>query len=282
MLDGLKRGVAKVGMQVIKRKPELMLVAGIACVGVGAVAVAKGTIKAIDILKEEEELKAKVEEAKKFSAESSETDNVDVYSTEDEKRDLRTISVQTKIKLLRAYLPAAGLILGGVGLIVGSHKEMTMRYQSLLAAYNAVNTSYNNLKKSQMALDISTDENGEVTPTIDQAAFAYSVVYDANNPNWREDSDFNYMFLANQERYFNDKLRAHGHVFLNEVYEALGFPHTKEGSIVGWVYDTSEGTNAKNHITFDIYDEEWFMGHESTYSSLFIDFNPDGVIYDLI
>ena len=32
----------------------------------------------------------------------------------------------------------------------------------------------------------------------------------------------------------NDKLRWQGHVFLNEVYKALGMPQTRLGGVMGW------------------------------------------------
>lgn len=32
----------------------------------------------------------------------------------------------------------------------------------------------------------------------------------------------------------NDKLRWQGHLFLNEVYDALGMPKTRLGAVMGW------------------------------------------------
>lgn len=61
--------------------------------------------------------------------------------------------------------------------------------------------------------------------------------FDKNNPNWNEDSAFNASFLNSQQNYFNDLLKARGYVFLNQVYEALGFPATQQGAVAGWTKD---------------------------------------------
>lgn len=281
MLENAKRGLAKVGIKVAKRKPEIMLGLGLTSIVTGAVYIGTSSVKAVHILDERKELLAKIEEAKALCDKDGE--NVE-YSDKDAKADLVTVNVQTGVKLCKLYLPAAGLILGGVGLILGSHREMSNRYKSLLAAYNTVDKSYKLLKEKMRSTELQQTEDGELEPAaeLEEEAFAYARVFDANNPNWRADSDYNYLYIQNAERYFNDLLRSRGHVFLNEVYDALGFPHTKEGAIVGWVYDTGVDHTTHNNITLNMYDEEWFMGCESAYNSIFIDFNVDGVIYDLI
>ena len=87
------------------------------------------------------------------------------------------------------------------------------------------------------------------------------------------------MFLRRQQEYFNDKLKAQGYLFLNEVYESLGFQKTKAGQMVGWTYD-EEHPNGDNFVDFGIYDSASFVnGYER---SIILDFNVDGVILDLM
>ena len=91
------------------------------------------------------------------------------------------------------------------------------------------------------------------------------------------------MFLHAQQEYFNNMLRARGHVFLNEVYDALGIQRTSAGSMVGWVM--RKDGKGDNFIDFGIFDgdkpraRDFVNGYER---SILLDFNVDGVIYDLI
>ena len=91
-------------------------------------------------------------------------------------------------------------------------------------------------------------------------------------------------FLRAQQTYFNELLQARGHVFLNEVYDALGLPRTKAGAIVGWVYD-SDTPVGDNYISFEMCEankekvRNFINGVEPT---ILLDFNVDGIILDLI
>jgi hypothetical protein len=59
-------------------------------------------------------------------------------------------------------------------------------------------------------------------------------VFDTSNVNWSKNTEYNLIFLRAQENFANDKLVARGVVFLNDVYEALGLPRTREGQTKGW------------------------------------------------
>ena len=91
------------------------------------------------------------------------------------------------------------------------------------------------------------------------------------------------MFLRNQQQYANDKLRANGYLFLNEVYEMLGIQKTQAGQIVGWVYD-DKNENGDNYVDFGMYDvnrstcRDFVNGYER---SILLDFNVDGSILNL-
>ena len=92
------------------------------------------------------------------------------------------------------------------------------------------------------------------------------------------------MYLRKQQDYANDLLKSRGYLFLNEVYEMLGIQRTPAGQVVGWIYD-EKNPNGDNYIDFGIYDvtderkRAFVNGFER---NILLDFNVDGVIYDMI
>lgn len=67
-------------------------------------------------------------------------------------------------------------------------------------------------------------------------------------------------------------------VFLNEVYDALGYERTKEGQVVGWHYDLDHptGDNKIEFVPIEFYDDKYQA------KSVIIDFNVDGNVWDLL
>jgi hypothetical protein len=49
--------------------------------------------------------------------------------------------------------------------------------------------------------------------------------------------EYNVLFLQQAQENANRILKRKGYLFLNEVYEMLGFPPTEAGTRVGWIYD---------------------------------------------
>ena len=74
----------------------------------------------------------------------------------------------------------------------------------------------------------------------------YARVFDYHNQEWcyRSVAD-RQIFLLSMEHYFNQKLRRDGVVYINDVYEALGFDRVEEYERqVGWLYSLDyEGDN---------------------------------------
>ena len=96
-------------------------------------------------------------------------------------------------------------------------------------------------------------------------AFAYN----SHNPNWVPNKEYNLFFLHGHQNFYNDLLRARGHVLLNDVLDGMGFPRTLEGAIVGWALSF----HAHTHIEFTIISEDLS-------ETLDIMFNVQGPIID--
>jgi hypothetical protein len=91
-------------------------------------------------------------------------------------------------------------------------------------------------------------------------------------------NEFNRLFLECQARYMNHLLQSRGHVFLNEVYDALGFERTRQAAILGWIYK-SEGMG---YIDFGLHEDRNLGPTGELIEEPFLTFNVDGVIFDKI
>lgn len=110
----------------------------------------------------------------------------------------------------------------------------------------------------------------------------YARIFDDGLPGWSKDSEYNLMYLKNQEQYANDKLKAEGHLFLNDVYEMLGLPKSKAGQTVGWIYD-EDNPIGDNFVSFGIFKIPNNHDAINGYACDFIlDFNVDGEILNKI
>ena len=310
------RGVARVMLKGKKHAPEIMVVTGAVLVVGSAVVACKQTIKAKEIVeqanKDLDDINTAIEMA------NDPTKEVD-YDEKQGRKDRMTLYIQTGWKLTKTYGPA---ILGGavgLGLMFGAHKVLRNRNAALAVAYSNLLTNFNQYRArvagelgeekerllstgaEQMDAQIE-DENGDIQ-TIKNAMVihddgtmhsVYARIFDESNTNWSRNPGSNLTFLRAQQQFANDKLRADGYLFLNDVYQMLGFPRSTEGQIVGWVFDPNkelDDHSRDNYVDFGIYDilykdaatvdakRDFLNGVEPC---VWLDFNVDGVMYDLI
>lgn len=227
----------------------------------------------------------------------------------DELDENNATDIEKALSLCKLYATPAGLAVTSVTLGVGAFTKMKGRYIGAVAAYNGIKMTFDNyrdrVKKDQgeekdyeymtgssKAKIVNIDENGVQTEVEEEHASIvpglsqYAIIWDEylpngqQNHNWDQNTNFNYMFLKTQESIMNDMLQSRGHVFLNEVLEAIGYPHTQAGAVVGWVKGHGDDI-----IDFGLYNNEterikrFVNGNQNT---IILDFNVDGVIYDLI
>ena len=116
---------------------------------------------------------------------------------------------------------------------------------------------------------------------------AWSRIWQEGNPGWTKDAQHNKYILTQLQNQANDMLRSRGHLFLNEVYDMLGYPRIKEGNIIGWIYDEKNPVG-DNFVDFNIYplngtvDQAKINFINGDERSILLDFNVDGPILDLI
>lgn len=300
-LKAIKNKVtSKAGRQIlVTQKHSPILLFGVGVVGVVATVVlaSRATLKMEELIGEAEELKEQIGEALETKK--------DEYSKEDAKKDGILVKSQTAMKIAKLYAPAVVVGVVSIGCFTGSHIILNRRNIALTAAYGAVDKAFREYRgrvvdelgkeKDQefrfgvIEREVAVDtDDGVAVKTVKGAdpEFAkksggrsmYAILFDEGNRNWRPQWGDNQMFLRSQQQYAQDRLNSKGFLFLNDVYEALGFERTAFGQVVGWVLG-----NGDDLIDFGIVDTyegiRFVNGNEK---SVWLDFNVDGMVLDLI
>lgn len=285
--------VSRLALHTSKQSPHILF--GVGIVGFGAtVYLASKAALALD--ERIDELHETIEDVRELrDADAS-------YDANEYRKDLAYVHAHNAITIAKMYAPT--LIVGviSVACLTKSHKILSNRNAALMAAYSALEKSYS-LYRQRVAdmvgedqerefrhpretyKVISVDDKGQSIESIKARAnkdfepSAYARFFDELCNEWQPQPEYNLTFLRAQQNYMNDRLRSKGHVFLNEVYDALGIPRSQAGSVVGWML-SSEGDN---FVDFGIYhgdkpgSRDFVNGREG---SIFLDFNVDGVIFD--
>ena len=126
--------------------------------------------------------------------------------------------------------------------------------------YKIGNYRFNKLRRDLVEHDITTHELiiaglRKQLETIDELENEgpYIRYFDERCTGWTKYVEANHTFLRLQQDYANALLKSRGYLFLNEVFDMLGFPRTQVGQICGWVYDL-ENPIGDNFVDFGLYD----------------------------
>lgn len=304
IMANLTRTFNRTGLKLKKHSPEILLAAGVVGVVTSGVMACKATLKVEEII---DDTKHKIDTIHEVSADPTMAEK---YSEEDSKKDLAIVYTQTAIKLVKLYGPSVALAGVSLGCMIGSNRILNKRNVALAAAYATVDKGFKEYRgrvierfgkeldkelkygiKAKEIEEVSVDEKGKEVSTkstvevMDPNSYSpYSIIFDDGNTGWDPDPELTKYFLIQQQNWANDRLKAKGHLFLNEVYDMLGAKRTKAGAQVGWVYDEKNpvGDNYVDFGIFDIYNpksRDFVNGYEKV---IVLDFNVDGIILDLI
>ena len=297
IINSITGTASKIGFSLKEHSPEILVTTGVIGVVASTILACKATTKIETILDEHNDVMDKIHEQP--------TDDPEVYSEDDKKKDTLIVYTQTGVKLAKLYAPAVLTCAVSIGCIVTSNNILRKRSVAFATAYAVTDKAFKeyrkrvvdkygeavdkelrfNTKKEEIEETV-VDENGKEKTKKKKADVVaggesgYMRYFTRSNPNWEDDSTYLETFLRMQQAYANDLLRAKKHLTLNEVYEMLGFKESKAGMVVGWIFDL-DNPNGDNYIEFDVkevYIPDEFTGQkEKAYA---IDFNVDGSIYE--
>ena len=303
IVEKTSRTLCKAGLKLKKHSPEILVVGGVVGLVASGVMACKATTKLSAILddsKEQIELFDKVAANPEMVKEE--------YTVEDAEKDKKIVKVQTAVKVAKLYAPSIAVGVVSIGAIFASNNIMRKRNVALGAAYATVDQAFKdyrnrvvdrfgeeldkelryNLKTKEVKETIE-DENGKKKTVkrnikyMDSAMPSeFAVIYDDGCAGWTKDPEDNKFFLIQQQRYANERLKRRGYLSLNEVYELLGFPSTKAGQVVGWLYDCKDPNyKGDNFVDFGLYNvdcepnRDFVNGYER---NIILDFNVAPII----
>lgn len=289
------RQIGRTALKTKQHSPEILFGAGVVGVVTTAVLASRATLKIDGILSEHEQKMKDINEV--FGQ------NRPDYTEQDFIKDKVVVKTRTVMDLAKLYSLPAGVGLLTVSCFAGGQVVLNKRNAALVAAYAGLEKGFAEYRDRVIAeLGVEKDQtfryetekaqvvskDGKDTtksetkqiPAEFKGHSIYARFFDEYSKSWEPNAEYNRVFLHCQQQYANDMLRARGHLFLNEVYDMLGLERTKPGAVVGWVWG-----NGDNYVDFGIFDDksdrirDFVNGRES---SILLDFNVDGVIYDKI
>ena len=288
------RVVGRLGLAAKHYSPQILLGVGIVGVTTATVLACKATLE-LELLVEHTKLQKKGL-AKKVSEHTA-----DEYSSTDHKRDLTKIYLNAGKELGKLYGIPLSVGLVSIGCIIGGQSIMHQRNVAVIAAYKGLEASFN--KYRDRVIDAYGEEKdkdfneGFTTETVkgedgknhkvkvldESDASNHVRIFDSSNTHWQTSPDYNLNFVQVQETMANQRLARKGHLFLNDVFDDLGFPRTRAGAVTGWVY---EGGNGDGHVDFGIQDLQGhhsrLLGTDNEVDAILLDFNHDGIILDFL
>ena len=303
LVEKASRTFCKAGLKLKKHSPEILVVGGVIGLVTSGVMACKATTKLSAIL---DDSKEQIELFDKVAA-NPEMVNEE-YTVEDAEKDKKIVKVQTAVKVAKLYAPAVAIGMVSIGAIFASNNIMRKRNVALGAAYATVDQAFKDYRnrvvdrfgeeldkelrynlKTKEVKETVEDENGKKKTVkrnikyMDSAMPSeFAVIYDDGCAGWTKDPEDNKFFLIQQQRYANERLKRRGYLSLNEVYELLGFPSTKAGQVVGWLYDCKDPNyKGDNFVDFGLYNvdcepnRDFVNGYER---NIILDFNVAPII----
>ena len=305
-ITAMKQVATRSGSRILlhakKVSPDVLVAAGVVGLVGATVLACRGTLKLENTV---DNMNDDVEDFKRKAVHALKTES---YSDLDYKTDLAKVYTKNIVEIVRLYAPSVILGSASIAAILGAHTIMKRRNAALAAAYTVTEYAFSEYRKrvaqevgeekekeirysveEKTVLKDSETSEAKVVPVFDADAkrlagvSPYARFFDDTCTEWTKSADYNLTYLHGQQAYFNTLLRTQGHVFLNEVYDALGMPRSQAGALVGWVYGNPA---CDDFIDFGIYDiathdtrAEFVNGYNP---SILLDFNVQGPIYELI
>lgn len=317
LMNKATRSINRLGLKFKKHSPAICIALGIGTGIAATISACKATTKLQGVLDYHEEeakkFKKGMEEGRAVTVDNQGNQQIVEYTPEDAQRDMFINKVHTVLDVAKLYGPS--IILGGVsiGLIVGGYRQEHKRYIGASTALVAVTNDFKgyrgrvverfgeeldrelkyNLKPVEVEETVvKEDGTEEVVKKTVMASYGpmgspYAIIWDDGNKGFlghgKKYNERHKFHIMQVQAWANDRLREKGHLYLNEVLDALGVDRTDAGQDVGWIYN-EEDPFGDNFVSFGIFEramqgsqpDKNFINLDE--SAVLIDFNVAGNI----
>lgn len=209
----------------------------------------------------------------------------------------------TTIGLAKVYGPAISLGVLSAASILYGHKLIHGRHLATLAAYSGLSEQFAAYRGrvrqtlgEKVEKDIYDGAHGQYVEDPDhKGEYKLETTWNIGDPDdslrpWFNDkNDYfsneperNKMWLTGVQTHMNQLFQVKGHLFLNEVKDALNMPRTADGQVLGWVLGAGTGDNFVNFGFLDSDDPNTVAFREGLVPEVQFNFNVDGVVHNLI
>lgn len=287
-------GAARLALQA--NAPTLMVVGGVVSMGAAVVTASKKTLDLEEILAPAVQALDTIEQATghtgyiggEFTEQNARTARYKVYS-------------RATLDCTKHYAVPGVLFFGGAALVFGGHRIMLKRNAAITLAFTTMKKALdtyraNVIKAAGPEFDRAMTMGYKNREIVDEATGKTEMVSDfdwdadLNDPyarifeqgessQWVPDLGINKDFLEIQQQYAQQLLNRQGHLYLSDVYKALGMAESPLSRLVGWkVERLPDGSKNIPMVDFGLNTP---MADDWTYSkdnAVYLDFNCQGFI----
>lgn len=286
--NSVTRAGGRALLKINASSPTILVVAGVVGLGVSAVMAAKATRNIDPILDNHKQVRGEIGY---------------IGTDRKQQREVTRLYVDTTLQLGRVYGPAIFVGTTSAVAVLGGHKILRGRHIAALSAYSGLSEQFNAYRR-RIAQTLGEDiekgiyegAHGEWVEGENKGEYKLDPKFDPNNNpdsylrpwmdetnvNWTRDPVSNYLFLKGVQQHMNNILQIRGHVFLNDVYDALKLPRRPEGAIAGWVWDSKNGDNLVDFGFMTSIDPDAIEFRHGDARDVRLNFNIDGTIWNLI
>lgn len=292
----LTRAAGKSSVKLSKHAPTLLVVGGTVGLVATSFVAARAVRKAEPVLAQHKRERAAIGDVPKKGTVSNDD------------RKLVQVAVletyyNTSINLAKVYGPAIALGTLSAASILYGHKLIHGRHLATLAAYSGLSeqfAAYRGRVRQTLGekaeKDIFNGAHGEYVEDPDhKGEYKLQPVWSEGDPSpslrpWfdekneycKQDPSVNKMWLTGVQTHMNQLFQVKGHLFLNEVKDALNMPRTPDGQVLGWVLGAGTGDNFVDFGFLASDDPHTVAFRDGLVNTVQLNFNVDGVVHDLI